>query len=79
MGEFMIQYSCLILGYPCGPRTFFDKFRQGNFNFCDKILLRGKSMKKIEVLKKEIEYYSKLYSPNCKKVIELKEKLAKLS
>lgn len=28
-----------------------------------------------ENIKKEIEYYSRIYSPECKKVLELKEKL----
>jgi len=34
--------------------------------------------KKLEQLKRNIEYYSKVYSPNCKKVKELKRKLESL-
>lgn len=33
---------------------------------------------KIKLILKEIEYYSKVYSPDSKKVKELKEKLKKL-
>lgn len=34
-------------------------------------------MKK-EIILREIRYYSKVYSPNCKKVKELKKRLTKL-
>lgn len=33
---------------------------------------------KIKLIQKEIEYYSKVYDPKCKKVIELKKKLSKI-
>lgn len=32
-------------------------------------------MKKEKILKKEIEYYSKIYNPQCQKVKELLKKL----
>lgn len=35
-------------------------------------------MKKEELIKKEINYYTKVYSENCKKVLELKKKLKSL-
>ena len=34
---------------------------------------------KIALIKKEIEDYSKIYDPKCKKVIELKNKLNKIT
>ena len=34
-------------------------------------------MNKIYIIRKEIEYYSKVYNSNCKKVRELKNKLKK--
>jgi len=38
---------------------------------------RGFGMKK-EIILREIRYYSKVYSPNCKKVKELRKRLTKL-
>lgn len=35
--------------------------------------------KRITIIKKEIEYYSRVYNPNCKKVQVLKKKLKKLT
>lgn len=37
-----------------------------------------KNEKKIKILKKEIAYYSKIYSPKSKKVLELEKKLENL-
>lgn len=34
---------------------------------------------KIKLIKKEIDYYSKVYNSNCKKVLELKKKLKEIS
>ncbi len=38
----------------------------------------SKNFKQIEYIKQNIKYYSKIYSPNCKKVMELKNKLKTL-
>lgn len=35
-------------------------------------------MKKEEILKKEIAYYSRVYNINCKRVLELKKRLVLL-
>lgn len=37
-----------------------------------------KKEKRISILLKEIDYYSKVYNPNCKKVLEYKKKLEEL-
>jgi len=34
--------------------------------------------RKIKQIKREIDYYSKIYSPKCKKVQELRKKLGEL-
>ena len=38
----------------------------------------NKKEKRICILLKEIDYYSKVYSPKCNKVIEYKKKLEKI-
>lgn len=36
-------------------------------------------MRKIDIIKKEIDYYSKIYSPECKKTKELIKKLIEIT